>query len=139
MDEINQISQAILVASDPTQAALHQEALQFVQNSLKNSPDSWKIGLALFMDTNPDGSRKYQPQVRFYGLRVLEEFLDSRFDPLSSDSFEVLRQSLMTYVQSEYVRGTAEAGAPCESVERLRMKFGVDCVLQIFEINSRIH
>ncbi|KAL5504140.1 LOS1 [Sanghuangporus vaninii] len=111
MSEIDQIAQAILVASDPAQANLHQEALQFVQNSLKNSPEPWRIGLALFVDSNPDGSRNHQAQVRFYGLRVLEDFLDSRFDPLPPDAFETLRQSLMAYVQSEYVQGTAEAGA----------------------------
>lgn len=113
MREIDQIAQAILVASDPTQLSLHQEALQFVQNSLKNSPEPWRIGLALLVDSNPDGSRKHQPQVRFYGLRILEDFLDSRFEPLPPDVFETLRQSLMAYVQSEYVQGTAESGAPC--------------------------
>lgn len=114
MDEIDQIAQAILVASDPTQAALHQEALDFVQNALKSCPEPWRIGLALFVDTNPNGTRKHEPQVRFYGLRVLEDFLDSRFDPLTPAAFETLQQSLMAYIQSEYVHGSAEDGAACE-------------------------
>lgn len=113
MADIDQIEKAILVASDPTQAALHQEALQFIQSTLKGSQDAWKIGLAFFIDTNADGSRKHQPQVRFYGLRILEEFLESRFEPLPQETFDQLRQHLMGYIQSEYTQGTAEAGASC--------------------------
>ncbi|EJD06563.1 ARM repeat-containing protein [Fomitiporia mediterranea MF3/22] len=112
MDDIEQISQAILVASDPTQTGLHQQALEFAQDRLKSSAEPWKIGLSLFIDTNSDGTRKHQPQVRFYGLRILEDFLDSRFDPLPSDAFDTLRQALMAYVQSEYAQGSAESGAP---------------------------
>lgn len=116
MDDVtvNQIAQAILVASDPLQASVHQEALQFVQNTLSNSSESWRIGLALFVDTNPDGSRKYQSQVRFYGLRILEDFLDSRYTPLPQETFQTLQQSLVDYIQSEYVHGQAEPGASCE-------------------------
>ncbi|KAH8118024.1 ARM repeat-containing protein [Phellopilus nigrolimitatus] len=110
--EVDQIAQAIIVASDPAQASLHQQALHFVQSYLKNSAESWKIGLALFVDTNPDGTRKHQVQVRFYGLRILEEFLDNRFDPLPPETFHALQQALVGYIQSEFVLGSAEASAP---------------------------
>ena len=113
MADIEQIEKAILVASDPAQSRLHQEALQFIQNTLKNSQDAWRIGLTFLIDTNADGTRKYQPQVRFYGLRILEDFLDSRFEPLPQETFDQLRQLLMGYVQSEYTHGTAESDAPC--------------------------
>ena len=113
MANIEQIEKAILVASDPTQSRLHQEALQFIQDSLKNTQDAWRIGLTFLIETNTDGSRKYQPQVRFYGLRILEDFLDSRFEALPQEMFDQLRQLLMGYVQSEYTQGTAEGDAPC--------------------------
>lgn len=113
MADIEHIEKAILVASDPTQSQLHQEALQFIQNSLKDNQDAWRIGLAFLIDTNADGSRKYQPQVRFYGLRILEDFFDSRFEPLPQEMFDQIRQLLMGYVQSEYTQGSAEGDAPC--------------------------
>ena len=113
MDDINRIAQAILVASDPSQASLHQEALNFVQTTLSTVSEPWKVGITLFTDLNPDGTRKYQPQVRFYGLRILEDFLDSRYDPLPPETFRTLQQTLVDYIQSEYVHGHAEPGASC--------------------------
>lgn len=120
MADIDQIEKAILVASDPLQSNLHQEALQYITNSLKDSQEAWKIGLAFLIDSNNDGSRKHQPSVRFYGLRILEDFLDSRFEPLPQETFDQLRQLLMGYVQSEYTQGSAEADAPCKH-SRARM------------------
>ena len=114
MAELAQIENAILVASDPSQAALHHDALQFIQSALKSTSEPWRIGLAFLIDTNPDGSRKYQAQVRFYGLRILEDFLDSRYDPLPQDTFDQLRQLLVEYIRTEYTQGPAEANAPCK-------------------------
>ena len=116
MDEekVNQIAQAIMVASDAAQAPLHQQALAYLQDTLKDTSESWRVGLALFVDTNADGSRKHPLQVRFYGLRILEDYLDSRFEPLTDDAFQTIQQALHSYIRSEYVVGAAEANAPCE-------------------------
>lgn len=115
MDEtVNQIAQAIAVASDVSQVQLHPQALQFIQETIKNSSEPWRLGLALFVDSNRDGSRKHPVQVRFYGLRVLEEYLDSRFEPLDENAFQTIRQALVSYIQSEYVLGQAEGSASCE-------------------------
>lgn len=116
---VDQIAQAILVASDPTQIQLHQQALEYVQTTLKDSPESWRIALALLLDTNADGTRKHHPQVRFYALRALDDFLESSFDPLPTEIFNPFRQAMLEYIQSEYVLGNAEAGAPCECVPNL--------------------
>lgn len=115
MDEtVNQIAQAIVVASDVSQVQLHPQALQFIQETIKNFSEPWRLGLALFVDSNPDGSRKHPVQVRFYGLRVLEEYLDSRYEPLDENAFQNIRQALVSYIQSEYVLGQAEGSASCE-------------------------
>ena len=59
--EVNQIEQAILVAYDPVQSNLHQQALQYLLEIQKNSSETWRLGLALFTDLNADGSRKHHP------------------------------------------------------------------------------
>ena len=124
-NELNQIVQAILIAYDPAQAALHQQALQFLTEVKKNTSEPWRLGLALFVDRNPDGTRKYHPQARFFGLGVLEEFLDNRCAPLEPESFRTLQQALVDYIQSEYLYGSAEATAACGSHSRCLLKRGL--------------
>ncbi|KAJ7650297.1 armadillo-type protein [Roridomyces roridus] len=108
----DQVVQAINIASDPTQAALHQEALNYLATIQQNAENTWRLALPLFVDATPDGARKYPPQVRFFALRVLDEFFDNRFEPLDDDSFRTIQQSLVTYIQTEYVYGPAEANSP---------------------------
>ncbi|TDL25856.1 ARM repeat-containing protein [Rickenella mellea] len=110
--EVNQVVQAILVAWDPAQSALHQQALQFLSSVQNNSSETWRLGLALFVETGPDGRRKHHPQARFFGLRILEEYLENKYTPLDDDSFGMIQQALVSYIQSEYVYGPAEASAP---------------------------
>lgn len=109
--EIGQVVQAIVVASDPSQASLHQQALAYLQTIQENAQNTWQLALAMFVDAAADGTRKYPPQARFFALRVLDDFLDNRFEPLDDDSFRVLQQSLIGYIQSEYVYGSAESNA----------------------------
>ncbi|KAI0342761.1 ARM repeat-containing protein [Trametopsis cervina] len=111
MADLNQLVQAILIAADPTQGALHNQALEYLSTIQQNSSETWRVALALFVETGPDGSRKYPPQARFFALRVLEDFLDNRFEPLDDDAFQMLRQSFISYIQSEYLYGPAEANA----------------------------
>lgn len=77
--EVNQVVQAIAIAADPTQVALHQQALQFLSTVQQNAQNTWRLALAVFVETNPNGSRKHPPQARFFALRVLDEFLDNRY------------------------------------------------------------
>ncbi|KZT72996.1 ARM repeat-containing protein [Daedalea quercina L-15889] len=109
--ELNQVIQAIAVASDPAQLALHQQALQYLSTIQQNAENTWRLALAIFVDTNLNGSRKHPTQARFFALRVLDEFLDNRFEPLDDESFQTLRQGLITYIQSEYIYGSAEMDA----------------------------
>lgn len=132
--ELNQLVQAILIASDPTPGPLHNQALEYLTRVQQNSSESWRLALALFADPGPDGGRKYPAPARFFALRVLEDFLDNRcvtsllplmhqpyrsaacahrFEPLDNESFQVLRQGLVSYIQSEYLYGSAEANAAC--------------------------
>ena len=76
--DLNQFVQAILIASDPLQGALHQQALQYISTIQQNASDTWRIALALFVETGPNGTRKHPPQARFFALRVLDDFLDNR-------------------------------------------------------------
>lgn len=75
---MTQVVQAIAIASDPTQVALHQQALQFLSTVQQNAQNTWRLALAIFVETNPNGSRIHPAQARFFALRVLDEFLDNR-------------------------------------------------------------
>ncbi|KAF8656825.1 hypothetical protein AX16_002373 [Volvariella volvacea WC 439] len=109
--EIEQIAQAIAIASDPTQAALHQQALAFISTVQQNAATAWRLAITLFVNRNPDQTHKYSPEARFFALRVLDEFFDNHFEPLDPESFTTIQQALINYIQSEYVRGSAEADA----------------------------
>ena len=77
--ELDQITQAILIASDPSQTSLHVQALEYLSSIQQNTQIAWRWALALFVEPGAEGSeRKYPPQVRFFALRVLEDFLDNR-------------------------------------------------------------
>jgi exportin-T len=76
---LDQITQAILIASDPSQTSLHSQALEYLSSIQQNAQMTWRWALALFVERGPEGSeRKYPPQARFFALRVLEDFLDNR-------------------------------------------------------------
>lgn len=78
--ELDQITQAILIASDPSQTSLHAQALEYLSSVQQNAQMTWRWALALFVEPRAEGTeRKYPPQVRFFALRVLDEFLDNRF------------------------------------------------------------
>ncbi|KAF8206454.1 armadillo-type protein [Mycena galopus ATCC 62051] len=109
--ELDQVVQAINIASDPAQAALHQQALNYLGTIQQNAENTWRLALPLFVDTTPDGARKHPAQVRFFALRVLDEFFDNRFEPLDDECFRTIQQSLVAYIQSEYVYGPAEASS----------------------------
>ncbi|THV03246.1 ARM repeat-containing protein [Dendrothele bispora CBS 962.96] len=110
--EVDKILQAISIASDPRQNALHQEAIAYLNTIQQNATETWRLALQLFMDVTSEGTRKYPAQARFYALRVLDEFLDNRFEPFEQEIFQTLQQTLVSYIQSEYVYGSAEANAP---------------------------
>ncbi|KAH9849715.1 ARM repeat-containing protein [Lenzites betulinus] len=108
--DLNQFVQAILIASDPTQSSLHQQALQYLSAIQQNS-SAWRLALAVFVETGPNGGRKHPPQVRFFALRVLDDYFDNRFEPLEEETFQTLQQSLLNYIQTEYLYGSAESDA----------------------------
>lgn len=109
--EIDQIVQAITIASDPTQASLYQQALAYISTIQQNANETWRLALHIFVDQNTEGHRKHPAQARFFALRVLDEFFDNRFEPLDHESFQAIHQALTAYIQSEYVVGSAEADA----------------------------
>ncbi|KAF9036225.1 armadillo-type protein [Panaeolus papilionaceus] len=109
--EIDQIVQAINIAFDQSQISLHQQALAYISSIQQNANETWRLALKIFADQNADGSRKYPTQARFFALRVLDEFLDNRFERFDDESFQTLQQGLVNYIQTEYVLGPAEADA----------------------------
>jgi exportin-T len=76
--EIEQVVQAIAIASDPSRSALYQQALGYIQTIQQNASETWQLALRIFVDSNADGRRKYPAQARFWALRVLDDFLDNR-------------------------------------------------------------
>lgn len=76
--DLDQVVQAIAIASDPSQVSLHQEALAYLSTIQQNANGTWRLALTLFVDQAPEGGRKYPVQARFFALRVLEDFFDSR-------------------------------------------------------------
>jgi len=76
--EHDQLIQAILIASDPGQASLHHQALDYLSTIQDDAPSTWKVALSLFVESTPEGTRKYPTQARFWALRILDEFLDNR-------------------------------------------------------------
>lgn len=75
--DLSQFVQAILIASDPSQSSLHQQALEYL-SAIRQNSSTWRLALAVFVDAGPDGSRRHPPQARFFALRVLDDFLDNR-------------------------------------------------------------
>jgi exportin-T len=76
--QVDQAVQAILIASDPTQGSLHQQALEYLSNIQKNSGETWGLALNLFVDATPTGQRRHPTEARFFALRVLDDFLETR-------------------------------------------------------------
>ncbi|KIK63100.1 hypothetical protein GYMLUDRAFT_72336 [Collybiopsis luxurians FD-317 M1] len=109
--EIDRVVQAIAIASDPSQQTLHQQAINYLNSIQQNASESWRLALALFVDTSSGGTRKYPSQARFFALRVLDEFFDNRFEAFDPESFHIIQQALLSYIQSEYVYGSAERSA----------------------------
>ncbi|KAF7330559.1 Exportin-T [Mycena venus] len=100
--ELDQVVQAINIASDPAQAALHQQALNYLGTIQQNAENTWRLALPLFVDTTADGVRE---------IPTTNEFFDNRFEPLDDECFRTIQQSLVAYIQSEYVYGPAEANS----------------------------
>lgn len=76
--DLDQLAEAITIASNPTQGALHNQALEYLQTVQQNASATWRAALTLFMETGMNGARKYSPNVRFFALRILEDFLENR-------------------------------------------------------------
>jgi exportin-T len=76
--QADQVVRAILIASDPNQDNLHQQALDYLSSIQQNAGETWGLALNLFVDATPTGERKHPTQVRFFALRVLDDFLETR-------------------------------------------------------------
>lgn len=77
--EIDRFVQAILIAVDPSQVVLHQQALEYLSNVQQNVHETWRLALTVFVEMGPQGQdRKYPLQARFSSLRMLDEFFDNR-------------------------------------------------------------
>ncbi len=76
--QADQVVRAILIASDLSQVSLHQQALDYLSNVQQNAGETWGLALNLFVDVTPTGERKHPTQVRFFALRVLDDFLESK-------------------------------------------------------------
>ncbi|KAH9986251.1 ARM repeat-containing protein [Russula vinacea] len=121
--QADQVVRAILIASDPTQGSLHRQALEYVSNIQQNAGETWGLALNLFVDATPTGERKHPTEVRFFALRVLDDFLETRFpgsfvplfvrrmhltwdiprsEPLDEESFDTLRQTFAPFLRNKF-------------------------------------
>ncbi|KAG8906804.1 pre-tRNA nuclear export protein [Tulasnella sp. 403] len=108
-----QIISAIQIAADPSQdRSLQAQAVDFLNVVRTNARESCGVALTLFLEQNPDGSRKNSPHVRVFALQMLDDFLDGSLEPLEGNAFQALEQAFVMYIQSEYIQGPAEASAP---------------------------
>ena len=136
--QLDQLVQAINIASDARQANLHQDALRFISTFENDHVNGWRAGLTLFTMSDGNGTRKHSPQVRFFGLRLLESFLEAKYEPLDNDTFQFLKAELLDYIRSEYLLGNAETNSVCES-SIFQSEFLANIDSQSFGINSRIY
>ncbi|KZV62903.1 KapM protein [Peniophora sp. CONT] len=110
--ETEQFVRAIVIAADPSQGALHKQAIEYLQTIQANVKETWQLALNVFVAQGPDGTRRHPVEARFFALKVLDEFLDNKYDAFPDDVFQTLKQALLGYISSEYTYGSAEASAP---------------------------
>ncbi|EJU04760.1 Xpo1-domain-containing protein [Dacryopinax primogenitus] len=110
-----QLLSAIRVAQDPvSDPALKTAAIEFLTYARDKADDTWPAALVLFMASDlATGARVYDPQTRYFALEVLGAFLDIEGpEELSPAVFRPLQVTFTPYIESEYINGTAESGAP---------------------------
>lgn len=79
-----QILSAIRIAADPSQdRALQAQAVEFLNIVRGNARESCGVALTLFLEQNPDGSRKHDIHVRGFALQLLDDFLGGLVHVLS--------------------------------------------------------
>lgn len=76
-EEIPHYVEAICIASEPSQSHLHQQAFEYLSNLRQNANETWRLALTAFTGMTSEGN-KYPESVRFYSLRLLDEFFDNR-------------------------------------------------------------
>lgn len=77
----DQILAAIAVASDPSTHGqpIQADAVQFLAKVRKESSESWRPALSLFLATDDQGHRRFGDNVRLFALNIVDDFLDIRF------------------------------------------------------------
>lgn len=76
--ETEQFVRAIVIAADPSQGALHKQAIEYLQTIQANVKETWQLALNVFVAQGPDGTRRHPVEARFFALKVLDEFLDNK-------------------------------------------------------------
>lgn len=79
-EEVTRVIQAVYIAADHTQnKELQNQAIEYLASIQRNAPETWRLGLTLFLESGPDAGQRHPPQVRLWALRLLEDFLDNRW------------------------------------------------------------
>ncbi|KZT57628.1 ARM repeat-containing protein [Calocera cornea HHB12733] len=110
-----QLLSAIQVAQDPAaDPGLKSSAIEFLNFARDKANETWPAALMLFMATDPgSGARLYDAQTRYFALEVLGALLDiDGPEELEPSVFTPLQAAFTPYIESEYINGTAESGAP---------------------------
>lgn len=82
--------------------SMKQQAIEFC-NMIKDSPDGWRSGLALFIDSKPRSDA-----ARFFSLQIV----DAALPKLSRADLDSCRQSLFSYIQSVASSTSVSFGEP---------------------------
>ncbi|KAJ3091721.1 pre-tRNA nuclear export protein [Quaeritorhiza haematococci] len=93
MDNSDNLERAVLVALDPSaDPQLKYQATTFC-DQIKNSPEGWQLCLSLFIKV-PQSA----PEVRFFALQVLEDWLRNRYGVFDGQQKTILRQTLWEWL-----------------------------------------
>lgn len=121
MDLRAEIASAVSVALSPgPEQASGYAYLERIKNE---SGQTWQSCLDIFLagSSGADGhgwTYTYPPEARMFGLQVVDDALQTRFDTLDSNEVLAIQGGLLDYVKREYVQGNAEGQLFCGSSVR---------------------
>lgn len=99
-----QLIEAIECASSPQSSyELKSQALNFLDQVKTNSQDTWNICLSLFLNKTSN------LQGRMWSLTVIDDLLENKFSLLKNEDIELIRSSLLEFVNLTYVQGSEDS------------------------------
>lgn len=117
-----QIPQAVGIAASQDNSVapeLRQQAIEYLTKVRELSEETWKACLTLYLqgagatstnNVGRDGKERLSPDLRVYCLQIVDDVLSNKPQVIAETDLLSLHQALMSYVQTEFVEGSAENG-----------------------------